>query len=110
MLTLLAATVGLGFFYGALWHNQPARNPNPEERGQPESPRPLELIAAPPAVETRHDRNNEKDLCPEKTLSNPPRCAPLLRDLAPKARLKLHRRSRFSMESHHHEIIKRQSA
>ena len=37
MITLLIATVGLGFFYGALWHNEPARRPNREKQDELES-------------------------------------------------------------------------
>ncbi len=59
MITLLVATVGLGFFYGALWHNEPARSQNREKQDEQESTRPLELVATLSAVNARHGRHSE---------------------------------------------------
>ena len=59
MITLLVATVGLAFFYGALWHNEPARSQNREKQDEKESTRPLELLATLSAVNARRGHHNE---------------------------------------------------
>jgi hypothetical protein len=59
MFTLLVTTIGLAFFYGALWHNEPARSQNREKQDEQESTCLLELIATPSAVNARHRRHNE---------------------------------------------------
>jgi hypothetical protein len=59
MFTLLVTTVGLAFFYGALWHNEPARSQNREKQDEQESTSFLELVGAPSAVNARYRRHDE---------------------------------------------------
>jgi len=61
MYTFLIATVGLATFYGALWHNQPARSPNREKQDEQDGTRPPELIATLSAVNAKHDRDNDRN-------------------------------------------------
>jgi len=74
MLTLIVATVGLGFFYGSLWHNQPARSPSREKQDAQQITRPPELIATPPAVNAWHNRSPSRRHGPlDKRASSPRR-------------------------------------
>jgi hypothetical protein len=55
MFSLLVATAGLAAFYGALWHNQPAKNRNRETQPEQEGTRPPGTVAAPRPVNTRYN-------------------------------------------------------
>jgi hypothetical protein len=128
MFTLIVATVGLAFFYGTLWHNQPARSPDREKQDAQQITRPPELIATPPAVNAWHNLSPRRRHRPlDKRSSSPRRPKLALCGLGRTARPsspRAHPRSQpasfhygmsqfkkwlWWMETHHHETTKRQS-